>query len=354
MDQDKYLSLDGLRAVACVGIMAMHVWMVIAVKPTESFIFSNVISYAANFVLLFMMVSAFSMCCGYLKRFQQGSIILDDFYKKRVTRILPFFAILTGIDLCKCVVENHFSLTSEVVGELWESFANVTLVFGLVPDHRISVVGVGWFLGVIFVFYMLFPFYSVLMKTKRRMWLSLLISLLWVFAVNSYFSPVKGTFAGTRNILMASPYFISGGILYFYKDRIIDFFRIRFARILFAMCVSAYSICFFIFPEYRFSYANLLMYSLWIIYALIDSKYRNGNTLLKNKVTFFISGISMELYLCHFMFFRIVEKFHLEKYISDANLLYLLTLLLTVFGAILFSFFFKKLERRFIKKTSSM
>lgn len=350
MNQDKFLSLDGLRAFACVGIMAKHVWAVITIKPSECFLFTNVVSFASNFVLLFMMISAFSMCCGYLHRFQQGSISLETFYKKRVVRILPFFALLTGIDLCKCLVENHFSFSNEVVGELWECFANVTLLFGLVPDHNISVVGVGWFLGTIFVFYLLFPFFSVLMKTKKRMWISLVISLIWVFAVENYFAPVKGTFAGKRNILMASPFFVSGGLLFLYKEQIFFFFRMKSARIVFAVLLVSYTIFFFMFPEYRFSHSNLIMYVMWIVFAMIDSKFYGETTLLKNKVVFFLNGISMELYLCHLMFFRIIEKIHLEKFVSNHDILYCLSLFLTIIASILFSLVYKKLEHRLKEK----
>jgi len=64
VNKERYDSLDGLRALACVGIVLMHIMANIAVKPTESWLTTNVIGYTGNFVLLFMMVSAFSMSCG--------------------------------------------------------------------------------------------------------------------------------------------------------------------------------------------------------------------------------------------------------------------------------------------------
>lgn len=75
--------------------------------------------------------------------------------------------MLTLIDVALCVASEHFKLTDTLVGELWEAFANMTLSFGLIPGNDISVVGVGWFLGVIFLFYMLFPFFVFLMGTKE-------------------------------------------------------------------------------------------------------------------------------------------------------------------------------------------
>ncbi|KDS55941.1 acyltransferase domain protein [Phocaeicola vulgatus str. 3975 RP4] len=44
-------------------------------------------------------------------------------------------------------------------GSLFEAFMNCTLVFGLLPNNSLEVIGVGWFLGTVFLFYMLFPFF---------------------------------------------------------------------------------------------------------------------------------------------------------------------------------------------------
>lgn len=84
---------------------------------------------------------------------------MNDFYKKRYTRILPFFAFLCVVDL----------LVSPSIGSLYEFFANITLCFGFLPNYgAITVIGVGWFLGIIFVFYMLYPFFVFLMDNKKR------------------------------------------------------------------------------------------------------------------------------------------------------------------------------------------
>ena len=75
-----YDSLDGLRALACIGIIMMHVQCNITIKPSENFLTTNIISFCGNLVLLFMMVSAFSLCCGYFERFRNGNICIEDFF----------------------------------------------------------------------------------------------------------------------------------------------------------------------------------------------------------------------------------------------------------------------------------
>ena len=150
---DRYSSLDGLKAIAATCIVMTHVLSNLGV--TLSFPALNpFINSFSFFTLLFMMVSAFGMCCGYYEKFKQGQVSLNKFYKKRYTRILPFFALMVAIDL----VVNP-SLT-----ELYEAFADLTLAFNLLPNPDIEVIGVGWFLGLVFVFYMIFPWFVFLLK----------------------------------------------------------------------------------------------------------------------------------------------------------------------------------------------
>lgn len=105
-----------------------------------------------------MLLSAFSMCCGYYEKVKNGTLDLEHFYKRRYQRIWPFFAILCTLEL---IVEHKLTA-------FYEWIADLTLAFGLLPNPNISVVGVGWFLGVIFVFYMIFPFLYSSSVIKRE------------------------------------------------------------------------------------------------------------------------------------------------------------------------------------------
>lgn len=149
MEKKHYGSIDGLRAIASIGIVMMHI-KENNVYKISGYIYNVVISSFTNFVFLFMMISAFGMCCGYYERIIKGKISIKEFYQKRFRKILPFFALLVLLDF----------LTNPSVEALYESFVNLTLLFGLLPDAgNLSVIGVGWFLGLIFVFYLCFPFF---------------------------------------------------------------------------------------------------------------------------------------------------------------------------------------------------
>ncbi len=338
VNKERYDSLDGLRALACVGIVLMHIMANIAVKPTESWLTTNIIGYTGNFVLLFMMVSAFSMSCGYYTRFKEGSISLNSFYKKRYMRVLPFFALLVVVDVIMTFAKQGFALTQEMAAELYEAYADLTLAFGFMPDADISVVGVGWFLGVIFLFYMLYPFFTFLIDSKRRAWLVFAVAVGLYFAGKNYFQATKGISFGSTNILYCAPYFIVGGIVYLYRKTLAEIFRKRIYRNILSFVTIVYTMQFFFMPEYRIELVSgLTLYALWLLYAVAESCSLRKWTLLNNRATAYLSGVSMEVYLCHMMFFRVASMLHMERFIGNGDFLYVMTVIVTLLGAICFS-----------------
>lgn len=138
--KEHYGALDGIRTYAAVGIVLMHVLANMVIKPSDNYLTNTIIPYFTNFTFLFMMVSAFSISCGYYEKIKNHVLAPNDFYVRRYKRILPFFAIIVFLDL---VWERSFN-------SLCEGFADLTLCFGLYPNAEIKVIGVGWFIGLIF------------------------------------------------------------------------------------------------------------------------------------------------------------------------------------------------------------
>lgn len=156
-----------------------------------------------DFVFLFMVISAFGMCCGYYERMLSGKINFTSFYKKRYVKILPFFSVLVVLD-----VMAGFSKAS-----VYEAAADISLMFGLFPNS-IGVIGVGWFLGLVFAFYLIFPFFCVLIENKKRAWISLAAALGLNYLCRVYFE------VGRVNIVYSLCFFIAGGLIYLYRDKI--------------------------------------------------------------------------------------------------------------------------------------
>ena len=91
---------------------------------------------------------------------------------------------------------------------------------------------------------------------------------------------------------------------------------------------------------------DLIVFAAWLMYA-IGSK----DIVLNNRVAKYLSGISMEIYLCHMMFFRVESMLHLDKFIHNNDMLYVATCIATLIGAICFShvikyYVFKRIENK--------
>ena len=132
MERKHYDAIDGLRTIACFGIVLMHVRANNA-YDISGFVYDKLIVSFTNFVFLFMVISAFGMCCGYFDKVLNSQISLETFYFKRYSKKLPFFAFLVLIDI----------MMSPSKAALVEGFADVTLLFGLFPNDISVLVEVG-------------------------------------------------------------------------------------------------------------------------------------------------------------------------------------------------------------------
>ena len=300
----------------------------------SGFFYDSVIPSFTNFVFLFMTVSAFGMCCGYYERVINNKISFNDFYGKRFKKILPFFGMLVLLDI----------VMSPSIDALYEVFADLTLLFGFLPNGgNIEVIGVGWFLGLIFVFYICFPFFCVLLKNKRRAWFAFVISLIYNFVCTAYFDSGRG------NILYSGCYFLTGGLIYLYHHELM-----KLNRWIGLGAAVASVVLYYILDG---NTAGCLLISVcWLSYAVICA---GGGTarksyLLENSFTNFISGISMEIYLSHMVIFRVVEKLSLNRMIGNGWIQYIFTVVIVLLGTIVFATVMKKLIRLAEKKIVEM
>lgn len=341
----KYESLNGLRAFLAIGIVMMHVLANIAVKPSSNFATVKIIPYFTNFTLLFMIISAFSMCCGYYEKIKNGSISPGEFYKKRIIRIVPFFALMVIISV---IMQHDYSAVCE-------GFANLTLCFNLLPNPDISIVGVGWFIGIIFTFYMLFPFFTFLIDNPQKGMVVLIVSLVFAYIAMDYFSQPQFVVRPVKqyNIIYCAPYFITGGLIYLLREKLSTAISKHTTAFLILSIVATVLRLAVKMPMVAGYYADLLLFAIWLVYAI-----GSHGVILNNKLVAYLSEISLEIYLCHMMFYRVVEKMGIERYIDNADALYIVSFLLTLAGAVIFAHvikyvIFPRTIGRFLSRKSS-
>lgn len=202
MEKKHYYGIDWLRVMACIGIVMMHI-QANNTYHLPGFIAEKMIPSFTDFTFLFMAISAFGMCVGYYEKVKNGKVNWVDFYKKRYLKVLPFFAVVVMMD----IVFNH-DLTSII-----EAVPNLTLTRGFFPNG-IEQIGVAWFLGLVFVFYAIFPLFCSMLNSKKSGWMFFVVSLLLNFVVGRFYE------MGRENIVYSLPFFVAGGLIYLYRDKV--------------------------------------------------------------------------------------------------------------------------------------
>ena len=306
-------ALDGIRALSAVGIIFMHV-LSNGGYEISGFIGEKLIPSFTDLVFLFMIVSGYAMCCGYYEKIFNKTIAIEDFYGRRIAKIWPFFAFLSLVDLALSPSSNS----------LYETFANLTLCFGFLPNADISVIGVGWFIGLVFVFYFTFPFFCYLLANKKRAWLAFAAALIFNYLCQVRFD------APRSNIVFSAVFFLAGGLLYLYREPLKKLAQKCKWLVFLAVIVggAAYYWLDGAVP------VMLVLFSLMVIYTMdTEGKYR----ILSNPVTRFLGNISLEMYLCHMVVFRVMEKVGLTNVFPSAVLSFAATAVGTLVGAIILS-----------------
>ena len=284
-----YNDLDRFRAIAAIAIVVMHVHVRGEYVHTSTWL-STAVEPLGTFVTLFFIISGFGMCCGYYDRVKNGSMDIERFYSRRIAKILPFFALLVCID----VVAEGFSPNA-----LWEAFADVTLMFNLLPDLNIQVIGVGWALGVIFLFYFLFPFFVFLMSTKRRAWGTFVASVVLSLSCVFHFFKTNGNIDDRR------------------------FMNSVGAGLVLLVAVAVLPLLYVDVPAWASNVKQLVLWIPWMVFAIAKD-----HKVFSNPLTKFLSGISMEIYLSHLFIFQVIRICGLAYVSSDGTVSYVVALAL--------------------------
>ncbi|WP_431201669.1 acyltransferase family protein [Bradyrhizobium betae] len=214
-------SLDFLRGLAILGVLAIHV--------SQSFP-SNIhaVDYAFmcgwTGVNVFYFVSAITMCLMWTRRVEANPT--RKFYIRRVLRIAPLFWLAIPLYL----VVNGTGPSANApngIGPL-QVILTATFLHGFWPDSVNSVVPGDWSIAAEMTFYLVFPFVITAFGSRRHLYLALAIGLHlvnvslfkpWAFELfSAYYGPGSESFVWSTlhiSFLNQLPVFLVGCALFF-------------------------------------------------------------------------------------------------------------------------------------------
>ena len=205
-----------------------------------------------------------------------------------------------------------------------------------------------WTLAVIFVFYMLFPFFCFLIGNKKRAWCVAVAALAFNWLCGIYFfdgNHIVDAFQRwiyTRDRILSTMRFtfIAGGLIFLYRKELAEFaskYKVIAGVVLLIATVAYFALG-----------GNTLTMLFFCVAALVYTLGCKRGGVLVNPVAKFLGGISFEIYLCHMVIYRVLEKLHLVHLFGNGLLAYIFTVIAVICGSVVFSvcakWFLNKIE----------
>lgn len=207
---------------------------------------------------IFLFYSGYGICKSLLKN------KIATFYKNRLKRIFPMFAVLT---LCMAALKGTLNDISLLLQQI------TTLAFYVNPDYATD-----WYLSSLFLFYLLSPAcLFIVKKCKQGYVLILIVTFLFLRFI-------EVPMWQYQCLIGRIPIYILGIFYSYYK---IEAISLKYSLPLFV------SGCFFWFYGYRYLGTDLM--ALLIIQLIIPTLKRTR--LLDNRILYYVGSHSLEFYI---------------------------------------------------------
>ncbi len=220
-----------LFGIACIFILFFHSRFAVG-QDTTFYLIKKNFQFGVD---IFLFLSGIGLYYSYSKNHN-----LKEFYKKRFLRIIPIYLPI-------CLI--WFAFYDKVMGRgLLDYFADVTLISFFTENNIVE-----WFIVVILIFYLLFPFIYKLffIKINSKVFLLYLIILPIILSIFIY-------------------YFLYNDI-YFFNENNRRWFEMIFSRVpvfLFG-CAAGY----FVKNNFKTNYVRIITYSIFVIILCVALLY---------------------------------------------------------------------------------
>jgi len=334
--------LDGLRGVAALLVLSVHLLQIINLFNGKSF------SFGAYGVQLFYILSALTLFLSSSQRFTSESKASLKFFIRRFFRIAPLFYIAVVLSwILMGGIDYRLPTQGITISNIISHFL---FLFGFNKYWINSVVGVEWSVFCEVFFYLSLPLLFNYIKNKKTAiklaLFSVFISFIFKYFIQ-YFYPGDSLLYEWSSLFILSNYcyFTFGIILYFlFKDnKHYNFNVLTIGWIFFIILIGLILI---IQP----THFGALLSSIPLALLVFLMRYKFPLTyIFNNKLTRFVGKISYSIYLVHFMVLGLFAKL-----VINSNLLFfnqnIFTRLLGIFGAVFFVIIISMISYRLIER----
>jgi peptidoglycan/LPS O-acetylase OafA/YrhL len=286
--------VDALRGLAAVYVMITHVHYLPSPMPQVPLWASLFVDNGGTGVVLFFLVSAFSLCHSMKPRANEPDATLN-FYVRRFFRIAPLFYVMVGAYCFRA-----WWLSGHLYYKPWQIVASASFLLGFIPGSNI--VWAGWTIGVEVPFYVVFPLLFARLRSMSALVTAFLVSLFAsiifhevVIRLALSSDPNFETYGLFRN----APFLVLGMLCWLVFDRYIALVR-RPASVGAALIFGGlwidhavlHGVMNVVFPDPYYWHGVVYCLLLWGL-AILPTR------VLVNRATLFCGRISYSIYLIH-------------------------------------------------------
>ena len=327
MDYDMHMQgkrldyLDSLRGWAILGVLLIHTRLFgLPIPPSW---LKDFIDNGDKGVQLFFVISGLSLALSSEARGLGQEMRVIDFWKRRLARIWPLFAVATI---------GYYLLYRQ--GSTLALLSTLTLTHGLSAEWINLVVPGGWAIGTEVLFYILFPWLWKMIRSARAAVIWLVGSMAIAF--------------GLGKLL----YFLPGEFLYYYLPAQLPVFLLGVVAYWVIKEQKWPKVHAWLFPMLWVldSWKNTLIPPymwfgiLWMILVVyLNKKAWVG---IDNPVMRYLGKISYEMYLVHFAIYQIIVWVGLNQLTENVGIDALLRWVMAIVGSVATIVVIKSLESR--------
>lgn len=312
--------INSFKGIAALGVILVH----FSRRSIENELFTQVVSTGAMGVQIFLIISSYLIFLSLNKNNIHGMNPSFKWIAGKLLRLMPLYYIALIVYLVTFGLGNSYWLGSVPNVSILNIICHFLFLHGLYPYYFNNIIGVEWYLGVIFMLYLIAPLLYKYISNFTRALCVFLISLIACNYIHHLENlPVIADqyiwehFITKYNII-AQFAVIASGIVLFYLLNSVTVKKAKNNKPL-SYCLLFFSV----FVIYRLmkgsTFYGLSLLGLWGIAfcILILSQVIYKNKLVCNRLFEFIGKYSYGIYLFHYLFIQKLPEIPLKNiYIS--------------------------------------